>query len=184
LGDAQNGGNAMKRIITATCMIMMASAVNAKEPLVVTMSATVSGGVHPIVTGRTNLPDGMKLVVELAHPCDEDQERRFMELDRGRYFPACINQLDLIEADVVVAKGQFKTGPWWHAHWDRPASGIGLGLPVTPGQYVMYVFTRALDFEPSEVRAVIGDAGQNLAGPLISRNLGVGVSWVTRVTIQ
>ena len=83
-GDAQNRGNDMKRIIAAACMIMMASAVNSKELLVVTMSATVSGGVHPIVTGRTNLPDGMKLVVELAHPCDEDQERRFMELDRGR----------------------------------------------------------------------------------------------------
>jgi hypothetical protein len=174
-------------IACALGLLALVVPAHAKDLLVVTMSATISGGSRPIVTGRTNLPDGTQLAVELAHPCDQDQQRRFLELDRGKYFPTCINQQDLIaaETDVVVTKGQFKTGAWWHASTTKPPGGVGAGLSVTPGPYVIYVYTRELElFQPPAVRAVIGDEGQNLAGPLISRNMGVGVSWYTYVTVQ
>jgi hypothetical protein len=170
----------MLAVAALAVVAMPGMAANAKDLLTVTMSATISGGARPIVTGRTNLPDGMKLVVELAHPCDQDLERRFLELDRGHYFPTCINQLDVISADAVVAKGQFRTGPWGYDHAAEPP-----GLPVTPGQYVLYIFSLDLLFGTPEVRAVTGEEGQNLAGPLINRySLSAQVKWYTNVTVR
>ena len=60
------------------------------RPFIVTMDIGQSGGANPVINGRTNLPDGTKMIVSIEYP-------------NGSYAG---------QDSIVVNGGQFQAGPY------------------------------------------------------------------------
>lgn len=84
------------------------------------------------VSGKTNLPDGTKLMISAISNVDD------------AYY----------SDSVDVKNGSFKTEPF----------GPKAGLPI--GDYTIEAIMPIPSVQPASVRAVIGDAGEALTGPL------------------
>jgi hypothetical protein len=151
----RNGGSRE----TAPTKVLAASA---SGPFQVAIEASVSGDARPMVTGTTNLPDGMQLMVWLVKPWLPDGKER---LAAG--LPACGDDdcfplqtyTKLPNAPgfgVVVKNGRFSDGPFDYK-----------GAALRSGNYVLAVMSFFASAQPPEVRAVIGQLGENMTGPLV-----------------
>jgi len=106
-------------------------AARAVQPFVVKIDTSVSGGAFPIVSGRTNLPEGTELMV-MVTPCNPDPFRFPAEphCPPGMTSPYDSHPPDgtdrwpgLVQADdaghmgdfVTVKDGQFVGHPWFRA---------------------------------------------------------------------
>jgi hypothetical protein len=108
-----------------------------------------------VISGTTNLPDGMLLNVWLKKPWLPDARQR---LAAG--LAACSGDCIPLIADhgsttVTVKSGRFSYGPI-----------SDKGAALTPSTYVLEITSPAAAVEPPEVRAVIGERGENITGPL------------------
>jgi TPR repeat protein len=136
---------------------------SASKTFVVAIEASVSGGARPIITGTTNLPDGTQLVMWLAQPWLPDAKER---LAAGR--TACGNDScaplqtysklpNGVGNGVVVQNGHFTDGPFTYE-----------GSPLRPGNYVLEILVYSSILQPEDVRSVIGQHGENMAGRLVN----------------
>lgn len=89
------------------------------------------GGVR--ILGRTNLPHGMTLMLQLRGTASKYFARDSMEVINGQ-----------------VVSAWFSDG----------------GKPLPPGLYEVEISSGLPDLQPSAVRSVIGQTGENLAGPI------------------
>jgi hypothetical protein len=143
---------------------------SASPPFAVTIEASVSGGARPLVTGKTNLPDGTQLSIHLNKPWRPDGKER---LAAG--LPACVgvdcNWLQT-NSSVVVKNGQFSDGPF-----------TDNGDPLSPGTYILDVWNLfAGSGQPPEVLAILGQHGENLYGPLVNACcVGYHFGWPERL---
>jgi len=103
----------------------------------VSITTTLEGGDKPVVVGKTNLPNGTKLMVTLSR-----RESSYMA-----------------QANAVVSDGQFRAGPFSQK-----------GVPLNPGAYQIAVSSPLAALQPQSVRAVIGQDGSMLEGPLSKRS--------------
>ena len=135
----------------------------ASLPFVVEIQASVTGGLHPIVTGTTNLPDDAELIVTLSPPWAPNAQER---LAAG--LPACGGSAcgpfrtdaklpGSRWAGITVKGGRFRDGPF-----------TDNGAALTPGKYVLEI-SLVSDFQSSpNVRAILGPHGENTRGPLVN----------------
>jgi len=93
---------------------------------------------EPIVTGRTNLPDGTELLITIQRPFTSQKP------------PPCV-PICMAQSKAVVRNGQF--------HSER--FGIGLGT------FMLDITTGAGSSQPPDIRAIIGDRSENLTGPYL-----------------
>lgn len=123
------------------------------ETFIVKIDVTVTGGSRPIVKGVTNLPDGMRLAVSFRRPWLPDGQYR---ISLG--LPACGETCWPISNDhvVEVKNGRFEDGPFNDA-----------GRDLKPGRYMLDIETIDAILQPPEARAVIGQKGENMRGPLL-----------------
>lgn len=78
------------------------------------------------------------------------------------------------QQNTVVGDGAFKVGPFFRE---------GLA-PLEVGRYMLEIGTPGAQFQPSEVKKIIGDEGINLKGPLvINRPVGNVVQYETRIVV-
>jgi uncharacterized OB-fold protein len=138
-------------------------AASASSPFQVTIEASASGDARPMVTGTTNLPDGTQLMVWLHRPWLPDGKER---LAAGRTACGDDDCLPLQTSTklpnspgfgVVVKNGRFSGGPFDYK-----------GAAPRPGNYVLVVSSFYASLQPPEVRAIIGELGENMTGPLVS----------------
>jgi TPR repeat protein len=128
-------------------------------PFVVAIETSVSGGARPIVTGKTNLPDGTRLFTWLKKPwLPNAKERLAIGLtacgdDDCRPLEAATT---VVGGSILVKNGQFSDGPF-----------TDKGAALRPGTYVLEIWVLATVFEPPDVRAIIGQRGENMIGPLV-----------------
>ena len=102
----------------------------------VKFAATVQGDLRkPMIGGRTNLPVGTKLFINLER--------------KASAYKA--------QSDATVGSdGCFSGGPFTQS-----------GEPINPGDYAVEVLMPLSSGQPQSVQNVIGDRGQNIAGPLV-----------------
>jgi hypothetical protein len=91
---------------------------------------------RPIVSGKTNLPNGTVLMISIE--------------GKSNYYGG--------GARAIVENGRFSAGPLYNA-----------SSPMKPGTYSLEIVTPFVDLQPAEVRKIMGNAGANLAGPLVRR---------------
>ena len=133
--------------------------VRTPQPLVVAIETSVSGGARPTVTGTTNLPDGMLLTITLKKPWLPNGAERV-----AAGLPACGDDCAPLNAkgrgfdDLIVTNGRFNYGPF-----------TDMGAALIAGAYVLEITSPAPRLQPPEVRAVIGERGENMTGPLVGR---------------
>ncbi len=99
----------------------------------------------PVIKGRTNLPDDTQIMtsVTCGRPCRA-------VIDGHKYMG---------QIRTVVQNGQFTAGPFsMHS------------LPLPSGHYIADVVMPYSSLQSAEVRAIIGDLGEKLSGPLVKRN--------------
>jgi hypothetical protein len=127
------------------------------RPFIVTIQTSVSGGARPIVMGRTNLPDGTVLMMWLTKPWLSNARERIavgLSACGDSCFPLTVSGSTFDE--VKVKNGQFTWGPV-----------LDNGGALKSGTYTLEVNSRGGRDQPPEVRAIIGQRGENMAGPLI-----------------
>jgi hypothetical protein len=135
------------------------------KPLAVAIDTTFSSNAMPTVEGNTNLPDGTVLYVSLRGPVPDCFGGCPQYAPDGRK-----DKMLLDGAPVVVRGGRFHAGPIWINQ-----TGVQFprndGLPgLRPGAYVLAVSLSSgapMMNQPASVRAIIGDQGENLSGPLM-----------------
>jgi hypothetical protein len=138
---------------------------SASRPFTVSIETSVSGGVRPIVTGTTNLPDGMKLSIWLLKPwLPNARERAALRIfmcdqtlfDSGDCTP--LSATKSLPDYVVVKNGQFTDGPF-----------TDNGTALSPGTYVLEIWVDfvAVGQQPPDVLAILGPHGENMTGPLV-----------------
>ncbi|WP_319798563.1 lysozyme inhibitor LprI family protein [Nitrobacter sp.] len=136
------------------------SATTAAPSLVVRIESFLTDEPRPTVRGTTNLPDGTHLIVELRKAWLPDGGRRLAAglaacgKDCSPLFVSGGGQF----ADALVTNGQFTAGPFADAGPSDPL----------PGRYILEVSAWSAD-QPAEVRALIGQRGEKLTGPLIEQ---------------
>lgn len=101
-------------------------------------SIDLTDGTHPIVAGKTNLPDGTLLMISIENSSPFEP---------------------IVDDKVSVNNGSFTSGIF--------LSAIEEGLP--PGRYVADVVVPYPRVQPAKVRAIIGENGEHLTGPLVER---------------
>jgi hypothetical protein len=132
------------------------------HPFVVSIETSFSGGARPTVTGTTNLPDGMQLTMRLQKPWLPNVKER---LAAG--LTACgdddcsplmthSNLPNGVGFGVIVKNGHFSDGPF-----------TDKGAALRPGLYVLEVIGFWAATQPPDVRAKIGELGENMTGPLV-----------------
>jgi hypothetical protein len=115
-----------------------------------------------MVTGTTNLPDGAELMIWLIKPWLPNGKER---LAAG--LPACGDEdcfplqtnkrlPDGVGFGVVVKNGHFSDGPFTYKE-----------AALRPGTYVLEVTVYYATLQPTGVRAIIGEHGENMSGPLV-----------------
>jgi hypothetical protein len=60
------------------------------------------------------------------------------------------------QSKTTVSGGQFRAGPFTQR-----------GAPLSPGDYILDIYTPLTSLQPLDVQAVIGENGKNLSGMLI-----------------
>jgi hypothetical protein len=160
----------LKHVLAAITLLAGALAGNAfgQAPagrFVVTIETSVSEGARPIITGKTNLPDGTKLDLWLLKPWLPNARER-AALNTFMCDPTLFASRDctpltasgkLPGDSVVVESGRFTYGPIT----DR-------GAPLSPGAYVLEVMANFVVEQPPNVRAIIGQHGENMLGPMVN----------------
>jgi hypothetical protein len=139
-----------------------ASPVSVSNPFQVAIEASVSGSARPTVTGTTNLPNGTQLMVWLEKPWLPDGKERV-----AASLPACgdddcfpLQTYTKLPNDggfgVLVKNGRFSDGPFTYKE-----------AAPRPGNYVLVVSSFFAALQPADVRAIIGELGENMTGPLV-----------------
>jgi hypothetical protein len=130
----------------------------ASKPFVVAIEASVSGGTRPIVTGKTNLPDGTHLSIFLRR---DDANLSDAALSACREICSGVWASPL--GGVVVKNGQFSDGPFTDKKWPDK------GAELIPDTYVLVVqlWASAAAGQPPNVLAILGPLGENMTGPLV-----------------
>jgi hypothetical protein len=132
------------------------------RPFVVAIETSISGGSRPTVHGTTNLPDGTELYAQLIKPWLPDGKER---LAAG--FTACGDDdcsplqtrsklPDGVGLGVVVKSGHFIDGPFTNN-----------GMPLRPGEYVLEVSVYPAALQSAQVRAIVGQLGEEMTGSLV-----------------
>jgi hypothetical protein len=135
--------------------------VTVSQPFAVAIETSVSGGARPIVTGTTNLPDGTELYIWLKKLwLPNAKERMNVGLsacgDDCFPFQTTSKLPDGVGLGVVVKNGHFSDGPF-----------TDKGAALRPGTYVLEVSVYFATLQPAYVRAIIGQLGENMTGPLV-----------------
>lgn len=108
-----------------------------------TMSLSVEDPAHsPIIHGKTNLPDGTRLLVAVLR----NDNRCLVEQT-----PSCF----IGKTKAEVNSGQFVT--------DRLLTSSG----SAPGDYMLFATTGQLAAQPASVRRIIGASAEYVTGPLV-----------------
>jgi hypothetical protein len=143
---------------TAASSSVASSPAAVSLPFVVAIETSVSGGARPLITGMTNLPDGTQLYIWLKKPWLPNAKER---LAVG--LAACGDDCFPLQTKVpggglgvVVTNGQFSDGPF-----------TDKGAVLRPGTYVLEVSFDFATLQSSSVRAIIGQLGENMTGPLV-----------------
>jgi hypothetical protein len=126
------------------------------------METSISGGGLPTVKGTTNLPDGAQLMVWLIKPWPPDGKERLAAgltaCGDDDCFPLQTDSKlpDGAGFGVVVKNGRFSDGPFTYK-----------GAALRPDNYVLEVSLYYASLQPENVRAIIGQVGENMTGPLV-----------------
>lgn len=159
-------------LIFATTVVGAGTGAATPRSLEVRIKASISDEPRPMVRGTTNLPDGTNLEVWVRKAWLPDGSLR---LAAG--LAACGDDclpltapgpsLNVLSVNATVANGQFEAGPFtdppskntppYHDARDPPR-----------GRYILEVSAWSAR-QPVNVREVIGQRGENLAGSLIER---------------
>jgi len=126
----------------------------------VTIETSSSGGLRPIISGKTNLPDGMSLSLTLHKPRLSNAKELLAAgtyvCNRFLFADGTCAPLGVGRAYAVVKNGQFTYGPFTND-----------GAPLPPGTYILEVTSHFVARAAPEVLAVIGPLGENMRGPLV-----------------
>jgi hypothetical protein len=129
-----NKGNDMRHSARAVALIVLLCCHQLATALEPTVRVDVETPQRPVVNGKTNLPNGTKLIISVTRK------------------EASYNAQD----SVKVADGQFRT-----ARFSQK------GVDLSPGKYSVEVLMPFPAVQSDAVRAVIGERGEKLTGPLI-----------------
>ncbi len=160
---------AVTGLAAVVSLSLSALPVKSQYPFVVTIEASVSGGARPIITGTTNLPDGTHLQIYLQRPYLPNARER-LAVGLAACGNTCVPLWATVQ--VVVKNGQFRDGPF-----------TDKGNALSPGTYVLEVMTAGTIREPPNVRAVIGERGENMTGLLVGARFGGG-PWENPAAVQ
>jgi RNA polymerase subunit RPABC4/transcription elongation factor Spt4 len=139
-----------------------ALAASVSSPFQVAIEASASGDARPTATGTTNLPDGTQLMIWLQKPWLPDGKERMAAGLTACGDDDCFSLQTYTKLPnahgfgVVVKNGRFSDGPFDYK-----------GAAPRPGNYVLVVSSFFASLQPPEVRAVIGELGENMTGPLV-----------------
>lgn len=141
-----------------------AAAAQPVKPLVVAIDTAVSGGALPVVAGRTNLPDGTVLRIQMS-PCSIDCAPPGVSpfwahpYDQTSHDPWPVGSTgNGNEEHSTVSHGKFYATGWSRS--DREG--------LFPGRYMLevWVYMNSVEAQPAPVRAILGEDGEAFQGPL------------------
>jgi hypothetical protein len=142
----------VRRVVFAILCVVLSAAAAVAGEFVPTVDASMEGGRRPVLTASTNLPEGTKIVVTVTgYPF-----RIFASNWEEPFKPEWRRYQE--EAYAEVVDGNFRVGPFSDGPYEMLSGVYQVAIRVAPPEV-----------QPLAVRAVFGQHGENLSGPLIVR---------------